>query len=115
MLRKLLAFVMLLSLSAVALAHTRLSSSAPADNASLAAAPEALELAFSEAVTLTALSLRDANGKEYALGAMPTAAQREISVHVPALPAGSYTVVWRAVGADTHVVSGEIHFAVTAG
>ena len=33
---------------------------------------------------------------------------------VPALASGYYTVAWRAVGADTHVVSGEINFAVGA-
>lgn len=94
------------------LAHTQLSSSAPADNATLATAPEHLELTFSTDVRLTALSLVDSAGTSYELGALPTATQRAFSVTLARLPAGAYSVAWRAVGADTHVVSGEIHFSI---
>lgn len=104
-----------LSLLATAtFAHTELSSSMPADQATVMTTPDKLELAFSEAVRLTALSLTDAAGKGYELGALPTATQREFALSMPALPTGSYSVGWRAVGADTHVVSGEIHFSIAA-
>ena len=95
-----------------ALAHTQLSSSAPADQATLTAAPDKLALAFSEDVRLTAVSLVDSAGASYALGALPAKTQRTFVIAVPALPAGAYSVGWRAVGADTHVVSGEIHFSI---
>ncbi len=101
-------------ISVAAYGHTRLTSSLPADQATVAAAPEQIELVFSTEVTLTALSLHDANGTAYALGAMPTAAKRDFAIPVPKLAAGSYSVAWRAVGADTHVVSGEVHFSVAA-
>ena len=101
-------------MATVAFAHTQLSSSMPADQATVTAAPDKLELAFSEAVRLTALSLEDSAGKGYELGALPTTTQREFALSMPALPAGSYSVGWRAVGADAHVVSGEIHFSVAA-
>lgn len=100
--------------SLVALGHTQLSSSIPADDAALAAAPDQLQLTFSEPVTLTAVSIKDSQGSPYDLGALPTATQRDFAIPMPALPAGSYVVGWRAVGADTHVVSGEIHFAIAA-
>jgi len=95
-----------------ALAHTQLSSSAPADNATLATAPDHVELAFSTDVRLTALSLVDSTGTSYELGDLPTATQRAFSIPVTRLPAGAYSIGWRAVGADTHVVSGEIHFSI---
>lgn len=97
-----------------ALAHTVLSSSVPAQDTVVAAAPEALVLTFSTDVRITALTLTDAASVSYDLGALPTTAQREFSIPVPALASGYYTIAWRAVGADTHVVSGEINFAVGA-
>ena len=41
-----------------ALAHTELSATVPADRSTLAAAPEKLELEFSEPVRLTALTIQ---------------------------------------------------------
>ena len=95
-----------------ALAHTVLSSSVPAQDSLVATAPEVLVLTFSTDVRITALTLTDAKAASYDLGALPTTAQREFSIPVPALASGYYTVAWRAVGADTHVVSGEINFSV---
>jgi len=92
-------------------AHTVLSSSVPADNA-VAAAPETITLAFSTQVRLTGLSLEDATGRTLDLGAIPTATQQEFVIAAPALPPGAYRVSWRAVGADSHVVSGEFRFEV---
>lgn len=101
-------------LATSAFGHTVLSSSVPAQDTVVAAAPEQLVLTFSTDVRITALTLTDANSARYDLGALPTTAQREFSIPVPALASGYYTVAWRAVGADTHVVSGEINFAVGA-
>jgi len=102
----------LVLISGAALAHTQLSNSVPTDNATLATAPDHFELTFSTDVRLTALSLVDAAGTSYELGALPTATQRAFSITVARLPAGAYSIGWRAVGADTHVVSGEIHFSI---
>ncbi len=101
-------------LATSALAHTVLSSSVPAQDTLVAAAPEELVLTFSTEVRITALTLTDAASVSYDLGALPTTAQQEFSIPVPALASGYYTVAWRAVGADTHVVSGEINFSVGA-
>lgn len=94
------------------LAHTQLSNSVPAQDTVVASTPEALVLTFSTDVRITALTLTDAADASYELGALPMSAQREFSIPVPVLAAGYYTVAWRAVGADTHVVSGEINFSV---
>jgi methionine-rich copper-binding protein CopC len=107
-----LAALSLLFMSALVSAHTRLSSSVPAENAAIATSPETIDLEFSTEVRLTALSLTDQSGATFDLGALPKAAQSAFAIPAPALPPGQYTLSWRAVGADTHVVSGELHFAI---
>ena len=93
-------------------AHTVLSSSVPADNAVETDAPESITLTFSTEVRLTGLSMEDAAGTVIDLGAIPTATQRAFVLPAPELVAGAYLVTWRAVGADSHVVSGEFRFEV---
>lgn len=103
----------LLALAALsAQAHTVLSSSVPADNAVETAAPETITLAFSTEVRLTGLTVADAAGKAIDFGSIPTTMQQEFVIPAPQLPSGTYLVSWRAVGADTHVVSGEFQFEV---
>jgi hypothetical protein len=96
-----------------ATAHTGLESSTPADGASVDSPIEEIVLEFTDAVRLTAVTLSDAAGAKRALGAVPTeiAAKFVVAVRDP-LAAGEYLVAWRAVGADTHVVSGELSFSV---
>jgi methionine-rich copper-binding protein CopC len=99
-----------------AFAHTGLASSEPSAGATLAAPVAEIVLMFSGEVRLTAVVLTDGSDTEKALGAFAkeTAARFVISVEEP-LPPGEYTIMWRAVGADTHVVSGEIPFSVSSG
>jgi methionine-rich copper-binding protein CopC len=94
-------------------AHTGLASSEPSAGATVAAPIAEIVLTFSGEVRLTAVGLTDSSGAEKTLGAFTkeTAARFVISVE-EALAVGDYTIVWRAVGADTHVVSGEIRFSV---
>ena len=94
------------------LAHTELSESIPADRAMLETAPEDLTLRFSEPVRLTALTVqKDAMAKRN-LGPLPSDASQQFAVAVPALENGHYTVTWRALSEDTHVISGEFMFMV---
>jgi methionine-rich copper-binding protein CopC len=99
-----------------ACAHTGLAGSEPSAGATVAAPVAEIVLAFTEDVRLTAVGLADAGGAEKALGPLPKdiAVRFVISVEEP-LAAGDYTITWRAVGADTHVVSGEIGFSVSSG
>jgi copper resistance protein C len=107
-----LVFVGLL-LASAALAHTGLRSSTPAKGASVEAPVEEIVLEFNDAVRLTVVVLTDAGGGKHALGSLPaeTAPTFAVAVAEP-LAAGEYVVTWRAVGADTHIVSGEIPFEV---
>jgi len=103
-----------LALAATAYAHTALKSSAPAADAAVAQ-PKTIELEFAGEVRLTSLVLTDAGGAAKHLDAVPTAVASTFSlgVHEPLAP-GAYKVVWRAVGGDTHIISGEFAFTVVA-
>ena len=98
-----------------AYAHTPLAKSSPADGGSVAAPLDALVLEFGADVRLTALSLVDSAGAKKTLDAVPTAiaAKFTVAVREPLAP-GDYVATWRAVGGDTHIISGAIRFTVAA-
>ena len=98
--------------SALVLAHAHLTGSSPADGSQVTAPPTELVLSFSEAAQLTALAIAHAGGAKQKLTA-PAASQTRIRVPLPALAAGDYVVSWRALGADGHLVPGQIHFTIT--
>ena len=103
------------ALVAAAHAHTPLAASTPADKASVAAPVKEIALEFGDAVRLTVVALADAAGTNKAVGDIPTAVATKFTVAIrDELGPGDYVASWRAVGADTHVISGEIHFTVTA-
>jgi copper resistance protein C len=96
-------------------AHTPLTSSAPAAGSTVAAPVKEIVLEFGGDVRLTALALTDSAGAQKALADLPTAIQKKFAVAIrDNLAPGDYVATWRAVGADTHVVSGEIKFTVAA-
>ena len=102
-----------LLLSAAAFAHTRLSKSTPADGDHLAS-PSELVLEFSEPVHVTAVAV-ESDGREQALGEIPEGPAESFAIPVTAqLAPGEYSVTWRAVSADTHIVSGDFIFTVVA-
>jgi hypothetical protein len=110
-----LAASLLMLVTAAAFAHTGLRSSTPAAGATLEGPIDAIVLEFAEPVRLTAITLTDAAGREQPLGARAEAAAAAFTLATGApLPPGAYVIAWRAVGADTHVVSGEIPFTITA-
>ena len=112
--KHLLAIVLLVAAS-VAAAHTELVSSTPKPKATVPA-PREITLSFEDDVRLTALVLMDANGATKKLEVLPTAVAKKFTVGVEdPLSPGAYTVTWRAVGADTHVVSGDFRFTVAQG
>jgi methionine-rich copper-binding protein CopC len=111
---RLITLVSCLLLAAAAQAHTPLKSSAPTADAAVGA-PKAIDLVFGGDVRLTSVALTDAGGAAKHLDAVPTAIATTFSlgVHEPLAP-GAYKVVWRAVGGDTHIISGEFAFTVVA-
>ena len=106
----------LASLSAFqAQAHTRLSAATPADAAITTSAPETIVLEFSADVRLLEVTLEKVGAQTIELAALPETLQQLFTLPIAAdLSPGDYLVTWRAVGADTHTVSGDIHFTVAA-
>ncbi len=107
--------VLALACAGEAMAHAKLRSSIPANNAVLVEAPHSITLAFNEPAQLTRLVLVTA-AHEIALkfdaGAKPA---RSITVAAPALAPGKYTVNWSAFSpSDGHVMKGSLVFTLTA-
>ncbi|MDX6255342.1 MAG: copper transport protein [Frankiales bacterium] len=98
-------------------AHAYLRSSTPAQGSVLKVSPPLLTLHFSEPVgtSLSAITVLDAAGRNAATGSplQPFNVATDIAVQLrPALPDGSYLVVWRVVSDDSHPTAGSYSFSV---
>lgn len=85
----------------------------PADNAMLAAAPEAFSVTFPHAMTLTSLGLTGPAGQTLDVAVVadaPPAAM--VSTALPALAPGSWSATWAARAADGHQMNGVVRFMV---
>src|SRR5690242_17235580 len=100
-----------------AAAHAGLTSSNPADGATLGASPTAVELTFTERVDpkLSTVTVVDRRGTAYASGAPAVVAGDPLSVSIAVrpLPKGVYTVHWRVDSeVDGHATRGVFSFGV---
>ena len=106
---------LLVAFASIAAAHTPLTASVPAAKATVASPVKDIVLEFGGDVRLTAVVLTDAHGGNMRVAAIPAAVAKKFTLAVEEdLKPGAYTVNWRAVGADTHVVSGDFRFTVAA-
>lgn len=102
---------------ASALAHARLVSSNPANNAAVAASPRTIVLTFNErlvaAFTKVELTMPEHGGMKVATTSAPANDGKGLVV-TPARPLGkgAYELVWSTASADGHKMSGEISFTV---
>src|SRR5580658_6343496 len=87
---------------ATAQAHSRLRSSLPAEGSTVNP-PTQVVLGFSEVSQLAALTLT--RGTDPAIKVMPLPAQpaQQLTVTLPKLNAGAWTLGWRVIGDDGHV------------
>jgi methionine-rich copper-binding protein CopC len=107
--------VCLVLVSLGAHAHAHLKASTPAEGAVLAQAPPSISLVFSESARITALSLQKDQEPKQKL-TPPSTSGSNITVDIPTLAAGSYTLSWRVMSTDdNHIMSGELHFKVGGG
>jgi copper transport protein len=97
---------------AAALAHTHLVRSSPAENAVLDKSPASATLVFAEAVTITAVNIQSAGGVKTRVQPLPANPIAEPSMPLPPLVPGHYTLSWRALSDDGHIMAGTIHFTV---
>lgn len=108
-----LAASIVLGSAPTALAHTALSKSTPAANASVAS-PTELKLEFGDSVKLARVQVVGPAGAIVNLPldrAAPPSRQMTVKV-TERLSAGPQTVKWRAIAADGHVMTGEFSFSV---
>ena len=113
--RKLLAVALLaLALPAAASAHATLVKTAPAYGKRIERSPAFVRLYFDQSVDVlpNAIRVYDAKGRLLSGQTLASADKRTIDAPVSRLPRGGYTVRWRAVSADGHVVSGVFTFGV---
>jgi methionine-rich copper-binding protein CopC len=110
--RTLICTAMLTLTTSFAFAHSQLTASTPADQSSVERAPSELVLRFSEPVRLTALTIARAGGADRELAPLPAQRMRDFTVASPELELGRYTVSWRALSQDSHVMSGSFTFAI---
>jgi methionine-rich copper-binding protein CopC len=99
--------------------HAYLVRSVPAARTTVARAPERVQLWFNERLepAYSRLSIWSREGKRVDAADVAVAAGEptRLSVGVPALPAGAYTVKYRVLSVDGHVVEGEFVFTVKGG
>ena len=102
-------------LTMTAQAHTQLLQATPADGSTVESPPRQLRLVFSEAASLTALSIRKAgDATEKKIAPLPKQAAATFLIDLPPLTAGGYLVKWRALSDDNHLASGSIRFTLQA-
>lgn len=111
------AFVTVGSAAEAATFHFELKKSEPAANATVPS-PSAVRLFFSEAPEEGSVGIRLIAGEEPMETGEVTVDEHDATVFSVSLgrslPAGTYTVSWRGIGDDGHVVRGDYDFAVSA-
>src|SRR5262245_58761125 len=105
----------LIALASVAQAHTHLKEAMPAEGSTVKGSPDHIMLTFSEAAKLTALTIQKDGGEEQKLTPLPATASDHVMVPAPKLAPGKYTVSYRVVSDDNHIMSGKLHFTVAEG
>jgi len=98
------------------LAHSLLVRSQPERRATVTRPPEEVRLWFSERIepAYARLSVWDAGGKQVDAGdaAVDPANSTTLAVRTPALRAGRYTVRYRVLSVDGHIVESSFDFTV---
>ena len=104
----------LFALAAPAFAHAVLEDSTPSAQSSLNTSPKAVVLDFSERVDVRDNGVQVIDGHDNTIdtGAPvhPGGNSKSVSVNLPKLTKGLYTVVWRVVSADSHPIQGAFTF-----
>ena len=100
--------------SGAAFAHAFLSRADPAVGSELHTAPPAVTITYTEAVepSFSTIEVDGPNGK-VATGAPHTLGDgQRLSVSLPKLGPGTYTVTWHATSVDTHKTEGSFKFTI---
>lgn len=98
-----------------AVAHDVVTGTNPSDGQALEAAPEAIEVSFSNTpLALGAeILVEDAQGTDWTTGEVQIVGNSAAQPLRPEAPAGEYAVTWRVVSSDSHPIEGTFDFTVT--
>jgi hypothetical protein len=95
-------------------AHTALTESTPAADATVYAVPEVIQLVFNGPVRLARLQVLH-NGKTLVTDFQPASEAKDTySIKPQSMDAGNFTVSWTAIGSDGHTVSNSFSFVVAS-
>jgi methionine-rich copper-binding protein CopC len=114
MLRSTTRFWPLLAAAILLPLHLKLDRSDPSAGATLDAPPAAVRLWFSQAVELpvTKVTVTNAAKETIAVRALERATDGAVVAPLPTIGAGRYSVSWRTMAKDGHVVKGDFSFTV---
>src|SRR5688500_18172769 len=108
--------LVLLAAPSTALAHAELVGSEPVDGAALAAAPRSVKLFFSEPIEREFYALEVYTARRVRVDSsdarIPGNDIQALEVGLEPLEPGVYTIVWRVLSIDGHVVRGALAFSV---
>ncbi|WP_241301194.1 copper homeostasis periplasmic binding protein CopC [Burkholderia stabilis] len=97
-------------------AHGKLESAAPASGSTIDTAPDTLRLTFNEDLepAFSSVKVSDASGNAitHEKAKVDTSNPRVMTIALPTLAAGAYTVQWAAMTADAHRTKGAYTFKV---
>jgi copper resistance protein C len=108
--------VALLGGSTAALAHDALESSSPGNGSTVATAPDQVTMTMSNtpAAIGSQVNVLDSTGKNWSDGPVQVVDNVVTQPLKPGAPAGKFTVQWRLVSSDSHVIEGDFAFTATA-
>jgi methionine-rich copper-binding protein CopC len=116
MVRFAVAFAMLACLSTNLFAHVTLSRSIPAAGSVVHGSPAEVRLWFSDAIEprFSTVKVVDSSGRQVDKhdDRVERATPTVLRVSLDSLAVGTYTVHWRVVSVDTHVIEGRFMFSV---
>lgn len=107
----------MLCLASPAFAHAFLEHASPPVGSELPVSPAAVTITYTEGVEpdFSTIEVDDAHGTrvDKADPHLVGDAGRQLSVSLPKLPPGEYTVTWHVTSVDTHKTEGRFNFSVT--
>ena len=106
--------IMLAARAAPARAHAFLDHADPRVGSTVSSPPAAVTLTFTEPIeaAFSRVEVTDAGGRRVETGPLQHPAPTTITVSLPGLAPGSYTVSWAVVSVDTHPTEGHFQFIV---
>lgn len=116
MYRIVLILASIVAFSCGAEAHAFLDTASPSVGSTIRGAPAQVVINFTEALepAFSTLRVDDANGTQVDkrdTGVSP-AQPKTLHTSLPALPAGTYQVIWRVLSVDGHVTEGKFKFTI---